>query len=387
MEKSLKRISFGTMIVIIVVLAIATIVEKCFGTPFVLDKIYGAWWFVVLWAILAVSGLAYYFFPKGKRDLRQKAIFKKVSVDLLHLSFIIILFGAFTTYMTGKRGYIHLRQGETVQNYTSEEDTVRHPLPFSVKLVLFDIEYHPDTDEPADYISFLKVDNEICKVSMNKIHKKQAYRLYQMGYDEDEMGATLLVNYDPWGITSTYAGYLLLALAMIMILFQRIGWKGVLSVAVPTLIVWFYISRINPMTPILRSPMLAAHVSVIMLAYILLLLMMILGIVGLTSKKRSEKLYRWNSKLLFPALFLLIAGIFIGAVWANISWGRYWGWDAKETWALITMLIYAFPFHKKSLPWFRKPRNYHFFCIIAFFSILMTFFGVSFFLGGIHAYL
>lgn len=77
---------------------------------------------------------------------------------------------------------------------------------------------------------------------------------------------------------------------------------------------------------------------------------------------------------------------FIGAVWANVSWGRYWGWDPKEVWALITMLIYASALHPASLPAFRRPMFFHIFAIAAFFSVLITYFGVNFFLGGIHAY-
>jgi hypothetical protein len=263
---------------------------------------------------------------------------------------------------------------------------VKHPLPFHVKLLLFDIEYHPGTDEPADYISFLKIDDEVVRVSMNRIYKRQGYRLYQMDYDPDEMGTVLMVSHDPWGTGITYTGYVLLALSMIGMLFIRIGWKKILLILISTAGLWYYISRLNPMTPVLRSPLLAIHVSVIMVSYMLLLAIMILSIIGLSSKKLRKKLYDWNTTLLYPALFLLAAGIFIGAVWANISWGRYWGWDAKETWALITLLVYAMPLHKNSLSFFRNPQFFHLYCIIAFFSILMTFFGVSYFLGGIHSY-
>jgi ABC-type transport system involved in cytochrome c biogenesis permease subunit len=90
--------------------------------------------------------------------------------------------------------------------------------------------------------------------------------------------------------------------------------------------------------------------------------------------------------LLYPAVFLLTVGIFIGAVWANVSWGRYWGWDPKEVWALITMLIYALAIHVQSLKWFRKPIHFHLFCVVAFLSVLMTYFGVNFVLGGLHSY-
>ena len=87
-----------------------------------------------------------------------------------------------------------------------------------------------------------------------------------------------------------------------------------------------------------------------------------------------------------------MAGIFIGAVWANMSWGRYWGWDPKETWALITMLVYTVLIH---FPWIKKlfaisnqqsEMVYHIFSIVAFFFVLFTYFGVSYLLGGLHSY-
>jgi ABC-type transport system involved in cytochrome c biogenesis permease subunit len=150
--------------------------------------------------------------------------------------------------------------------------------------------------------------------------------------------------------------------------------------------VWCYISQINPMTPVLRTPMLAAHVSVIMVSYALIMFITVTSVVALCSRRRSERFYRWSSALLYPALFLLAAGIFIGAVWANISWGRYWGWDAKETWALITLLLYAVPLHRRSLAFFRAPKNFHRYCAVASLAVAMTFFGVTFLLGGIHSY-
>lgn len=90
--------------------------------------------------------------------------------------------------------------------------------------------------------------------------------------------------------------------------------------------------------------------------------------------------------ILYPAIFLLAIGIFIGAVWANVSWGRYWGWDPKEVWALITMLVYALALHPRSLPWFHRTMFFHVFCITAFITVLITYFGVNFLLGGMHSY-
>ena len=90
--------------------------------------------------------------------------------------------------------------------------------------------------------------------------------------------------------------------------------------------------------------------------------------------------------LLYPAVSLLASGIFIGAVWANISWGNYWSWDPKETWALITLMVCALPLHFP-LPQARSNhRGYHLFVLAAFLSVLMTYFGVNYYLAGLHSY-
>jgi ABC-type transport system involved in cytochrome c biogenesis permease subunit len=375
--KLLKYIAFGTMALLLLVLAIATVIEKVYGREFATGQVYGAWWFAMLWMVLGVSAIAYIFVEKL---YRAKAAF------LLHLSLGIILLGAFITFVSAERGYIHLRQNETVNTFTSEDDELQRRLPFDLKLLIFEVEYQSGTDTPADFISYLRVDGEVCRVAMNKIHMHKGYRFYQLSYDSDELGSTLLVNYDPYGIAVTYAGYALLAIAVLWLLWLRLSWKILFGIAIAVAGLWYYISQLNPMTPILRSPMLAAHVSVIMASYALLILIAILSVIALCSEKKRHKLYRWNVKLLFPALFLLSVGIFLGAVWANISWGRYWGWDAKETWALITMLIYAIPMHRNSFKCFREARCFHLYCSLALLTVAMTFFGVSFLLGGMHSY-
>ena len=146
--------------------------------------------------------------------------------------------------------------------------------------------------------------------------------------------------------------------------------------------------RITQLMPVLQSPLLSVHVMVIMISYTLFAFMMLNGVAALVSRNegRMEYLKTVSSIMLYPALFLLTAGIFIGAVWANVSWGRYWGWDPKEVWALITMLIYSLGIHQGSLKWFRNPKNFHIFCILALLSVLITYFGVNFLLGGLHGY-
>jgi cytochrome c biogenesis factor len=377
-SRKLRNVAFGLLGLLIVVLAAATVVEQSADTAKTVNRIYGARWFAALWAVAALSMMLF---------ILRTGLHRRFSVFLLHCSFIVMLSGGLLTYMLGERGTMHIRQNEIHNYFVSEDGSRRIFMPFDIKMLYFDIVYHEGTNRPADYRSFVKTGGRIHQISMNKIFKQSGYRIYQSDYDSDEMGVTFLVSHDPWGVGVTYAGYLLLAVAMLWILLLRIGWKGILFTAIPTASVWLYISQINPMTPVLRTPMLAAHVSVIMVAYALLLFIAVTGIVSLCAKKQRERFYRLNSKLLYPALFLLTAGIFIGAVWANISWGRYWGWDAKETWALITMLVYAFPLHKGTFAFFSKPQTFHLYNSIAFATVLMTFLGVTYLLGGIHSYI
>ena len=151
---------------------------------------------------------------------------------------------------------------------------------------------------------------------------------------------------------------------------------------------------ITPRMPVLNSPLLSIHVSIIMISYALLSLTFICAIAYFcTYNSKREGIKSVNRQLtslsqifLYPAITTLGLGIFIGAIWANISWGKYWGWDPKETWALITFMIYAIPIHSDSFSSLRNPKRYHLFMLLSFLSILMTYFGVNYILGGMHSY-
>ena len=144
--------------------------------------------------------------------------------------------------------------------------------------------------------------------------------------------------------------------------------------------------QITPLMPVLASPWLSLHVSVIMMAYALFAFIMLNGVWALCVPREAERLEVYSRLMLYPAVFLLLAGIFMGAVWANVSWGRYWGWDPKEVWALISVMIYALPMHKLPSSLGRGTKSFHVYMIVAFLSILITYFGVNFFLGGMHSY-
>lgn len=730
--KNLKYTVISLAVVIILVMAAATCVENMRGADFVSANVYGTWWFVLLWAALAVISLIY---------MLKAGLHKRLQVFFLHISFLVILAGALTTYLTSDRGSLHLRKGETVTTFLSADSTSCE-LGFALTLNDFDVEYYPGTDSPMDYVSHLDAEGTRVDVSMNNIGRFRGFRFTQAGYDNDMLGSSLRVLYDPWGIALTYIGYALLLFSMVVLLcgrstqllvwyrkalefnslkavallfflglplsagaaeprridrdvtdafakiavyyngrvcpvntvavdfvtklsgkaswqdydadeifagwtFNSSAWESVPMIRIKDKVAqkalgikgqwasyddfwnslnvyklkspleaayrdgdadmvkhlrdadekfnvirmfynggllrmfpytgpdgrvswlapgqkdvtldlpekeWNFVRRsmdyltesvsasdnaraveiagkiidyqrvrasqimpselrlnlervynalnssrwqvmlyltlslllaicfslgvadrrdkmfgyaiiavmtlhltvllvlrwivsghvplsngfetmqfmawsvlvltllmhakfpivigfgpllasfamlvamigsgspqITPLMPVLHSPLLSVHVMVIMFSYALFAMMMLVGIQGLISYRRrdyarSESLAALSHLMLYPAVFLLTAGIFIGAVWANVSWGRYWSWDPKEVWALITMLIYMAPFHSSSIKCFRSTRFFHLYCVLAFLSVLITYFGVNFLLGGMHSY-
>ena len=144
--------------------------------------------------------------------------------------------------------------------------------------------------------------------------------------------------------------------------------------------------QITPLMPVLVSPWLSSHVSLIMMSYALFAFLMLNGVLALCVRREALRLMLLSRLLLYPAVFFLGAGIFLGAIWANVSWGHYWSWDPKEVWALVTFMVYAVPFHAGSLSRLRKPLFFHVYMMVAFLTVLMTYFGVNYVLGGMHSY-
>lgn len=687
----MKRLLIILYICLVGLLAVTTFVEQANGTDFVERNIYHASWFCCLWGVIAVLTFV---------ALIRRALWRRLPILLFHGSLLVILVGAMITFMSSEKGYIHLVPGTTVNSFQEPESGRNIDLPFTVQLDSFRIEYYPGTEAPADYVSYItysptgqKNFSSHERISMNRIFTAQGFRFYQSSFDEDQQGSWLSVNYDPWGTSVTYAGYILLGISMLWLLFSRSGefrrllnhpllkkgsvfilfllclagatqaqtqapkkllpalkrvqadslareqviyhdrvvpfntlacdfiqkltgetsykgltpeqiiggwllypevWRnepfiyiknaelrhllnlptsyarltdlfdgsvyrlqkhwqreqgkqsklakaiqetdekvglilmlekgtfihplpadgsvqplseqqvkaellynhipfskilfmvnltaGILafllllynslrrntlspktpkvsriaetsfSVALYAAFIfhlagyclrWYiggriplsngyetmqfmalcillvacllhrkfpfmlpfgfqlsgfallvsYLGQMNPqitpLMPVLVSPWLSIHVSLIMMSYALFAFIMLNGILALCHHRQNERVEQLtilSRLLLYPAVFFLGAGIFLGAVWANVSWGRYWAWDPKEVWALITFLVYGAAFHSQSLRIFRKPLFFHIYMIIAFLTVLMTYFGVNYVLGGMHSY-
>lgn len=156
--------------------------------------------------------------------------------------------------------------------------------------------------------------------------------------------------------------------------------------------------EITPLVPVLKSYWLTIHVSIITASYGFFGLSAFLGILVLVliiirKNSNEDKVNRFIDQLtsisemsVTVGLYFLTIGTFLGGVWANESWGRYWGWDPKETWALITIMIYSFVAHMRLIPALKGVYNYNIASVFGFVSVLMTYFGVNYFLSGLHSY-
>ena len=204
---------------VVIVMAIATIVEKIHGTTFVSTKIYSTWWFSAIWGILAIASIA---------RIITSGMQKTLTVLMLHISFAVILAGALTTHLTSKKGYLHLRCGEKARLYaeqSSNGDMRTATLPFSVMLNDFNIKNYEGTTTHSDYASHLTFSTDEGStdetVSMNNIAVVEGYRFYQTSFDRDMKGSILTVTYDPYGTGITYIGYGLLIVSAILLLVLR----------------------------------------------------------------------------------------------------------------------------------------------------------------------
>ena len=468
MERLLRRVAFGIVGLLVVVLAAATLLGRFYGQSSVLSGIYHAWWFIFLWALLAVAAMVYILCVKGR-----------LSLLLLHASFVVVLLGAFVSFLTSRHGTIELAQEGAPASMFTTTDGALEKLPFRLQLEAVDTVASMNGGQPAGYIARITVDDKeqiiAHTLSLNNPVSIKEYQFCIKGMVDG--GLSLLVTYDVCGRPISYVGYAMVFFSFLLLFFdRRSGFNTLLQklrgsrfpkssaikadgdvslsrlakkmfvVMLCLLVLWcllWYWRGVFPATngaealillaifvalfavvlkskkefallsrvlvvaagliaivagcsldgyggvqPILRTPLLGVHVTTIIIAYALLACTAVNAVIALCvkDKKRMESQALLGRVLLYPATMLLAAGIFIGAVWANFSWGRYWGWDPKEVWALITLLVCSVAFHTRSLSFIAKPKAFHIFCIVAFVAVLFTFFGVNYLLGGLHSY-
>ena len=214
----------------------------------------------------------------------------------------------------------------------------------------------------------------------------------------------IISGHAPW--SNAYESLIFIAFATVLagLVFSR---KSPMTLSVTSLLAWLilFVAHMNWMdpeitnlVPVLKSYWLLIHVAVITASYGFLAmgaLMAFLNLVMMISQTRrnmqvTNRIITEFSMViemtLTIGLYLLTIGTFLGGVWANESWGRYWGWDPKETWALVSILIYAFVSHMRLVPGLKGNYIFNLMSLLAFGTIIMTYFGVNYYLSGMHSY-
>ena len=218
------------------------------------------------------------------------------------------------------------------------------------------------------------------------------------------MGRWFISGHAPW--SNAYESVIYIAWATILagFIFSRKSLMTVAATAILSSLLLMVAAlnwldpEITNLVPVLDSYWLIIHVAIITASYGFLALGALLGFLNLilmiiqssTNKSRIaaslKELTFINEMSITTGLFMLSVGTFLGGVWANESWGRYWGWDPKETWALASMLIYIFVLHMRFIPKIKGLFAFNLASIVAYSSIIMTYFGVNFYLSGLHSY-
>ena len=215
--KTLNKITFSILVIIILCLVIATVLEKFYGHDFAAENFYSSFWMICLWALLVLGGAIL---------IVKHKLWKKISVLGIHASFVVILLGALLSHCLSFSGMMVLHKGETSNILINKDNSTRY-LPFNVRLDSFNVKYYDGTDTPMDYISNLSFiapssTNPLKQiVRMNKVASYDNYRFFQTSYSPDMSESVFSVSYDPYGMTVTYFGYGLLLLCLVLFFFNK----------------------------------------------------------------------------------------------------------------------------------------------------------------------
>ena len=291
----------------------------------------------------------------------------------IHLGILLIICGAYWGAPDVTRAKLMLTPHWPQHTaYTTDGHNV--PLPFTLQLTDFHIDYYDDHTSPRQYTSHLLADTTELTTSVNAPATYRGYTILQSGYDRQAQRYTILqIVREPW-LPLVYLGMALLALGSLR---QFIGtWRP--KITIPTLIILtiaftiFSIAKINFSTlmPALRSWWFVPHLFLYMVAYSL----MAMSLISRLSQHRYPQLQSYTHSLFRSSSALLIIGMLTGAVWARQAWGDYWSWDAKENWAATTWLLSLIPLHLSN----HRSSRYTIVLLLTFLALQITWYGVNY---------
>jgi len=358
-----KQTSTTLTIILMLLMTAVTAVEGTFGWNLPHHPAF----IVLMLAMLFAIGRVIYNSIKVKRS---------VSFILSHLGFFLIVFGTLFGAPDFRAAGMRVNK-DLPSSYGYDPNGMTVPLPMKVQLEDFVIDYYEDGVSPKQYTSILDIDGKTLKTSVNHPCKYKGYLIYQTDYDHlnGEYSVIKMVR-DPW-LPLIFLGMTLLALGAILGL--RLTWQGnkaVIPAVLVLSVIFAVISlariRFGTLMPALRSLWFVPHLIIYMLAYSVMAISLICGIIALFGKENFGEI---SSRLLSTSSTLLILGMLCGAVWAKMAWGDFWTWDAKECWAAATWIITLIGTH---LPSNRNRYVYLAVVLLAFIAMQITWYGVNY---------
>lgn len=302
-------------------------------------------------------------------------------IAFMHIGLLLVVLAGVLTWLFAEKGGLVLTE-DSCPAVMTDDGGVRLPSAISVTAI------SPDT--PSCRI--VMENGRMTDISPNHPALIGSVLVFIEGCSHDHV--CLLVVDDPWGYSLAAIGCVVFIIASLILLIGHIRgwhvrplWWQIAVFAVLVLLTAFLLQPSDPALPILRTPWLLIHLVPLVLAYALLpvgLFLSVLIIAGRGGESAARRLYG----LLLTMTLLLGTGIALGALWAGVSWGRYWGWDVKETWALIAFIVSAIPVHFKALTDRRRhPRALAVWTVIIVATIVATYFALNpFGLQSLHSY-
>lgn len=328
---------------------------------------------------------------------------RKISLVLIHAAFLLIIAGAIVSGYLRVTGTVTVGKGETADVFVGP-DSLTHPLPSPLRLDSIAVIRYAGTAKDKDYVSYITLlrpvsfqewsdtisgpVGESFLLSVNSPVTEGGCRIYHISFEESGravFGATC----DRAGTMLCFAGFLLFSLGAVMIMLTSGKTERLMLVvllAVVALLTFFMEREVlfQGLTPLLRSAWLPLHVSLMAVSYTVFIMLTVASAGFLLFSRRCAAWAGYGSRLLLPGVLFLGLGICAGSVWAAASWGSYWNWDPKETWALVTFVVYSVPLHRH-IRFLRDSRNRSVYLLLCSLFVVMTWFGVRF-LDSLHSY-
>lgn len=336
----------------------------------------GIWACGAVHSVIFIIAMLVFLLCLGLAILRGFAEHKKACFLLCHGGLFVILFASFFGSPDTLKLKAALKEGGEQVNYAYGLDGALNPLPMTLELKSFTIDYYEGTAMPKQYTSSLLIDGKERRVKVNSPCSVGQYAFFQEGFQEAPAGrySVIGISRDPW-LPIVYIGMALLAAGCLLMIGGGWNMKVFLPIAIVVAVAFTALSvaRINfgTLMPALRSLWFVPHLIIYMAAYAFLAIALVIAVIALIRGRKSAEAV---DKMVRISSALIAIGMLCGAVWAREAWGDYWTWDPKESLAAVTWLITLIYIHINPI----KRKILIIILLLAFISLQFTWYGVNY---------